>query len=156
MKRWLSMTRRTASSTSLRISAYCALRSSSGTVMAVFTGTAHMVRSPSVVLAGRRLGVGPALVLEPLVFGDRLPRLGRRAPHDGTRADVAGHHRPGRDQAVLADRDAGQQHRPGADAAAAAHGHALEVLEALGGAADVVVVRGHHSGGHEHAVLERR
>src|SRR5258707_5529679 len=168
MKRWLSMTRRTASSTSLRISAYCALRSSSGTVMAVFAGGAafagvavfvgagHMVRSPWMVQTRRTLGVHPALVLEPLFLGDRLPRLGRRAPDDGARAHVAGHHRAGGDQAILPDRDAGQQHRARPDSAALADGHTLEVLEALGGAPDVVVVRRDHARGHEHPVLERR
>src|SRR5258706_4743675 len=132
MKRALSSTRWTASSMSRLMSAYWARRSRSGTCIADLTGIAFMMSSV----------VDPALVLEPLLHRDLAPRLGPASSHDGAGRDVAGHHRAGRHQTVLADLDAWKQHRPGADASAASNGDALEMLEALRGAAHEVVVRG--------------
>src|SRR5438552_6729468 len=154
MKRAPSSARCTAASISCLMSAYWALRSSSGTVMAAFTVSAATVSSSRCRIPISC--VAPTLVLEPLLDRHLAPRLRRRAHHDGAGRYVAGHHRPGGDQAVLADHDSGQDDRAGADASALLHGDALEVLEALGGSAHVVVVRGHHPGRHEHAVLERR
>src|SRR6516164_3346502 len=156
MKRWLSITRRTASSTSLRMAAYWALRSSSGTRIAMLVGVLMGAISSCRRAVERGLGIGPALLIEQLLLGNRFPGARRRAHHDGAGLDVTGDHRAGGDQRVGADRDPRQDDRAGADAPAAPHRHALEVLEALGGAADVVVVRGHDPRGHEHPVLERR
>src|SRR5690349_14921397 len=117
MKRVLSITRRTASSTSLRMAAYWALRSSSGTVIWAFVGIALIG-----VLSWRldALRVDPALVLEPLFDRRLTPWLRGSAEHHRARRDVARHHRPRCDQAVLADRHARQDHRAGADAGALA------------------------------------
>src|SRR2546422_5240072 len=103
MNRWLSMTRRIASSVSLRISAYCALRSSSGTVMVVRAGLAFIEFVSSGSGSRRAAGstVHPALVLEPLLHRHLAPRPRGSPPHDGARRHVAGDHRARGDQAVL-------------------------------------------------------
>src|SRR6266545_1287494 len=137
------------------MSAYWALRSSSGTFIAVLTVIAPMGSLLSGCLANSSLGVGPALILEQLLDRHGPPGSGGGTPHDGARRDVAGHHRARGHQAVLADDDPGQDDRAGADAPALPHRDALEMLESLRRAAHVVVVRRHDARRHEHAVLER-
>src|SRR5690348_8276529 len=126
MKRVLSMTERTALSMSVRMSAYWALRSSRGTVIAARVGMAHMVLSPW----AKGLRVHPALLFEQLFRGHVAPDARRRAHHDLARRDVLRHDRPGRDERVLAHRDARERDAAGADPAAAFHRDALEMLEA--------------------------
>src|SRR5262245_1818055 len=110
MKRVLSMTRRTASSRSSRMSAYWALRSSSDTVIAARVGMALMVflpgdgrpmgspsgrpsraraaaapvraRTAAAMVHGTGSPVHPALVLEPLLDRHVAPHLRGRAHHD--------------------------------------------------------------------------
>ena len=71
------------------------------------------------------------------------------------RRHVAGHHRAGADERLLADLDAGQQHGAAADPGAAADRGALDQRVARLRAAHEVVVGGDHAGGDEHVVLEQ-
>ena len=140
------------------MSAYWAFRSSSGTVIVACVGIALIVVSLAPRLAVRDCQRPPSPGSRASCStGTSRQRAWRAAEHDGARRHVARHHRAGGDQTVLADRDA----RAGSPMPAPIrppflHRDALEVLEALGGAADVVVVRRHHARRHEHAVLERR
>src|SRR5690349_7838206 len=154
MKWRLSMTRRTASSTSARIVSYWARRSSSGTLVVVVVFVDIGVSLVSVRGGGSR--VHPALVLEQLFDRNGAHGLRGLAHDDRARRHVARDRRARRHEAVLADRDAGQRDAAGADAAALLHRDTLEVLEALLRAADEVVVRRHDAGRDEHAILERR
>src|SRR4249919_2325686 len=155
MKRVLSMTRRTASSMSARMSLYWALRSSRGTCIVVLVGKAVILRfsSGAVRRPSTGSGVDPPLILEQLLDRHLAPWARGLAEDDGARRNVVRDHGPRGDERILADHDARQDHRARADPSALLHGHALEVLEALGRSADEVVVRGHHARCYEYAIL---
>src|SRR5437879_4816526 len=117
MKSALAMTRPTAASTSDRISAYCAFRSTSGICSAADT----LSLTPHV----RPLEES----LEAHKLPDLLEHTSRASAHNGAGRHVARDDRPGPDQRPGADLHTGQDRGVATDAHVVLHGRAEDTLE---------------------------